>query len=414
MPKKFTAKSVEHEKAGDARREIPDAGAKGLYLIVQPKPSGAKSFAVRYTNPITRKSDKFTLGLLALADARVRAAQITAKVAQGIDPKAEVAKAKADAELADKSTLRAVCEAYMKKEGRKLRSADAREAILRGKVFPLLGHRPIAEIRRGEIVAMLDSVHDKNGPMASGMVLAILRKICHWHEARTDDFRSPIVQGMAMAKAPERERVLSDDELRKVWTASLDEKRLDPSYGAAIRYLILTGARRDEACKMKRSEVGTMHDGTRAFTVWRLPARRSKSKREVVRPLSGAALALLNEQPTIGDSEYVFTATGIKPVSFNNAQRKARLDEISGVKGWRLHDLRRTFRSLLPRLHIPFDIRERLIGHTLPKLTRTYDPQVEPHLAAMQEATNRAAAELERIVSGQTGGKVIAFPGAVS
>jgi hypothetical protein len=49
--------------------------------------------------------------------------------------------------------------------------------------------------------------------------LAVIRKIMNWHASRSDDFRSPIVRGMAQTKSSERarERIFSDDELRAVW-----------------------------------------------------------------------------------------------------------------------------------------------------------------------------------------------------
>jgi hypothetical protein len=54
------------------------------------------------------------------------------------------------------------------------------------------------------------------------MELAVLRTVLHWHEKRSDTFRSPIIPGMARVKPSERARtrVLSDDELRAVWKAA--------------------------------------------------------------------------------------------------------------------------------------------------------------------------------------------------
>ena len=46
MAKQLTAVSIANARPGPQRREIPDAGCRGLYLVVQP--SGRKSWAVRY------------------------------------------------------------------------------------------------------------------------------------------------------------------------------------------------------------------------------------------------------------------------------------------------------------------------------------------------------------------------------
>ncbi len=87
------------------------------------------------------------------------------------------------------------------------------------------------------------------------------------------------------------------------------------------------------------------------------------------------------------------------------SRSKQLLDEIAAVEGWVLHDLRRVYRSLLSRCRVPFEIAERLLGHSQPTLVQTYDRH--SHLPAMAEAVDKAAAEVERIVSGERMGKLI-------
>jgi Arm DNA-binding domain len=81
MPRGFTPISIDKTKAGAVRREIPDAGARGLYLVVQP--SGRKSFACRYR--FGGKAYKLTLGdaSIGVATARKLTAAALAEVAQG-------------------------------------------------------------------------------------------------------------------------------------------------------------------------------------------------------------------------------------------------------------------------------------------------------------------------------------------
>ena len=80
----------------------------------------------------------------------------------------------------------------------------------------------------------------------------------------------------------------------------------------------------------------------------------------------------------------MFTLNGHTPITTNDMRKKRLLDEISGVKDWRLHDLRRVHRSLLSRVRAPFEIAERLLGHSQSTLVKTYDQH--SHLPAMQEA----------------------------
>ena len=99
-------------------------------------------------------------------------------------------------------------------------------------------------------------------------VLALLSKVFSWHASRSDEFRSPIVRGMRRSKPNERarERILTDDELRMVWKRT----EVNGIFGAFVRFILLTSARRSEAAEMTWGEV---KDG-----VWTLPASRNKTR----------------------------------------------------------------------------------------------------------------------------------------
>jgi integrase len=383
---KITAKFVENLKPGPVRREIPDAGCVGLYLISQP--SGHRSWALRYR--FGGRPAKLTLGswpAMSLLDARRAAIDAQRELGKGHDPaKAKVdAKIKADAAKAD--TVTAICESYMKREGGKLRTFDARVSILRRLVYPAIGDRPIDSVRRSDIVHLLDRVEDNNGPRMADVTLGVLRRIFHWHEKRSDEFRSPIIRGMARQKPAEhrRTRVLDDNEIRKLWAATAD----GAPFSALVRFLLLTSARRNEAAGMKWEEVNG--------SIWTLPpdqVGRSKPKVEVVRPLSKAAQAILTELPRIDGCPYAFTTTGHRPLHFSDPKRQ--LDAASGVTGWRLHDLRRTARSLLARAGVNSDVAERCLGHALPGIRATYDRH--GYVEEMRHAFEQLAAQIETIV----------------
>jgi integrase len=409
MNKVLTDFAVKHAKPKAEGYEISDGGQRGLRLSV--RPSGAKSWIVRYRHPISGISRKLTLSPgLTLAQARKLAADAMFQVAQGKDP-IEAKRAEKQAKIAAvEGTLAAVVKTYMELAGSKLRSQDQYRRALARDILPKLGERQVTELRRGELVSLFDKIERERGPHTADMSLAVLRTVLHWYEKRSDTFRSPIIAGMARVKPSEltRDRVLGDDELKRVWNAAGDERI--GIYGQITRFLTLTGARRSEAAGLRRSEIETIRDNGHDYTAWRLPAGRSKNKREIIRPLSRAALAIVEDIPIIGeDSEFVFTLKGTKPMAMNYPDKKRLLDEIAGVRDWRLHDLRRVYRSLLSRCRVPFEIAERLLGHSQSVLSRTYDQH--SHLPAMLEATEKVAAEIERIVEGKTG-KLMRFPGA--
>jgi hypothetical protein len=212
---RLTDIAIRNLKAGTARREIPDSGQRGLYVIVQP--TGAKVFAVRYR--FAGKPRKLTLQAgIGLAAARKEAADALYQLEQGSDPSAVKQRARDEQRAAAADTLEAVCAEFFKRDGAKIRSAYAWQRDLARLVFPTLGRRPIADIRRKDVVRLLDDIEDNNGAASADVTLAIIRRIMNWFAVRDDNFRSPIVRGMRRHKSSEhaRSRILTDDELRAV------------------------------------------------------------------------------------------------------------------------------------------------------------------------------------------------------
>ena len=131
MAKVLTDLSVRHLKPGDARREVRDAGQRGLYCIVQP--SGVKTFAVRYR--YGGRPRKLTLQAgMGLAAARKEAAAVMYAVHEGKDPAADKARAKARAATAD--TLEAIVAEFFRRESPRLRSARKWQRDLERAVLP--------------------------------------------------------------------------------------------------------------------------------------------------------------------------------------------------------------------------------------------------------------------------------------
>jgi integrase len=333
------------------RKLVWDSAVPGFAVRVTD--NGAKTFVLvgRFSsrNPTARAIGK--VGALSLEDARAKAREWIALVAKGIDP----AQAQRDAQ---RYTLAAVCEEYLARRGRELRSIDLIRSMLTRLVLPYLGPRPIADIRRSDIVRLLDRIEDESGPVAANRTCALLGTVMNWYAGRTDDYSSPIIRGMARRREVARDRVLTDEELRAVWSAPASE----PVYTAYIRFLLLTGARRNEVAKLRWSEIA---DGE-----WRLPAQRNKTGLELVRPLSQAALAILGGLPRSG--EFVFSRTGATALS-GLSRFKIELDRASGTEGWVIHDLRRTARSLMSRAGVSSDHAERCLGHVIGGVRGVYD-----------------------------------------
>jgi integrase len=374
----FVAKPLMPEK-GD-RIIYWDTEQKGLGLVVTR--ARHRSWAIQYRNT-ARESCRMTPSspsFLGLNDARKWARTELAKVAHGRDPLRE----KRNAVMAGKNTLRSVCEEYLKREGGKLRTVDGRRATLERLVYPVLGKREINEIKRSEINRLLDRIEDDNGPRAAGLTLSYLSVVFNWHAGRDDDFRNPIVRGMARGAPTRRDRILSDAELIAVWNTARAAQ--GTPFGELVCFLLLTASRRGEAVGLRRSEI----DGTD----WLLPAARNKTKVDLIRPLSTAAQAALDRLPRIGD--FVFSTDGKRPLGGLSAH-KARFDEACGVSSWRVHDLRRTSRSLMSRVGVSPDHAERCLGHLIPGVRGVYDRH--EYYDQKKVAFEKLAALIDRITS---------------
>jgi integrase len=349
--------------------------------------SGARSWVIQYRAKGTTR--RMTMNfVLPLEKARRQARVLLGAVAVGRDPlqeeRAEAARAA--------NTLEAVAEEYLRREGKKLRSLKRRRALFERLIFPALGARPIADIRRRDIVALLDDVDETNGPVMADHCWMVLRRLFSWHALRDEDFRTPLVRGMRGRHAAKRDRTLSDDEIRALWGATSEGKLFD----RFVRFVLLTAVRRSEAAGMKRAE---LTNGT-----WTVPASRMKGGAEHVIPLSSDAQRLLAELPVIGSTDLLFTHDGKKAIAgFSKA--KADLDARSGISNWTLHDLRRTARSLMSRGGVPSDHAERALAHALGGIRGVYDRHA--FFNEKQHAFDVLAAQVRAIVDPPTGNVVV-------
>src|SRR5262249_1577689 len=185
IPKKpLTERTIQSIKPTGQRFMVWDALVPGFGVRVTEQ--GFRSFCLVHrfpgsSNPTCRAIG--AVGKVSLEWARQKAREWHQAIAEGNDPKQSKAE-----------TFKAIAEEYLAREGNKLKSIDQRKATLERLIYPALGHRPIAEIRRSDIHRLLDKVTDERGPETSHKVYGITKKIMDWHQARSDTFRSPIVR----------------------------------------------------------------------------------------------------------------------------------------------------------------------------------------------------------------------------
>lgn len=370
------------------RLEVSDSICPGLYLRVSG--TGTKSFCliVRQGALIRRTLGRYPI--LALADARKLALDALRELANA-DRQEAKPQGKTVSELIDSYT-----KLHLQPNLRSWRNIKAK--LVCAEATCLLDRRA-AEITKADILAIMDRLVEADAPFAAENLLKAYRALFNWAVSRDEIPFNPCLGLKSPAKHVQRDRVLTDHELAKVWTACDD---VPAEFGALVRLLLLTGARRSEVAEITWGEL----DGD----IWRLPSDRSKSGRANARPLPPAATAILASLPSGGPGAYVLSTTGGKRPSSAFNKRKRKLDEASGVTGWTLHDLRRTVRSKLSELGVPWEVARRIVGHQVDSLDATYDRH--DYLAEKRQALERLADHIGHLVESAVRADPVASPRA--
>jgi integrase len=355
----------------------PDAELAGHYVRVQP--SGAKSYCAVSRNPAGRQIWT-TIGsteTMPIGEARIRAREIMRRVRDGLpatEPKGE--------------TFGAVAQTWLVRhvEKNELRSAGEIKRLLDKYVLPAWSDLQFVSIRRSDVTALLDYIEDHHGARTADYCLAVIRKMMNWAATRRDDYTPPIVRGMRRQSlsAQARDRILSDQEIKAVWEAA---DNAGP-FGALVQIAILTGQRREKLSSMRWDDV---KDG-----VWSIPAAPREKQTAGVLVLPDMVRQIIESQPRLASNPFIFAGRVDGPIN-GFSKMKARLDRLSGVSGWVVHDCRRTARSLMSRAGVPARDSERVLGHALVGVEGTYDRHGYDDEKA--DALRRLAALINSIVS---------------
>jgi integrase len=153
--------------------------------------------------------------------------------------------------------------------------------------------------------------------------------------------------------------------------------------------LALTGQRREEVARCTWDEIDLK---TRT---WKLSSDRTKNAKSHEVHLSDPVIAVLNR--TNEQGEFVFSRSGDSSFQdFSSAKRE--IDELCGVTGWRLHDLRRTCVSGMARLGIAPHVADKILNHqagAISGVAAVY--QRHEFLAERREALETWGAHVSRI-----------------
>lgn len=362
--------SVDATKPGASEFLLWDDKLAGFGLKVTP--TGVKTYLFQYRlGGRAGKTRRFTIGKhgkLTPDAARKEAERLAVLVSQGVDPQQQKQdNARKAVDLAFKGYAQTFVDDCLKVRWKT--SHKDGESLLRLYATPVLGTKPLHDITRADIRAVLQKAKGKVA--TSRNLFAVLRRLFRWAVSQGDIDVSPIA-GMEPPPLPvKRDRVLSDQELKLAWNASAE---LGYPFGPLIRLLITTGQRVEEVSGLEWSEL------EKGKAMWTLPAERAKNSSASMVPLSTLAVAELNALakrskrkdgwPRTG---FVFSTTGKTSVS-GHSRAKRRLDrEIAilakkeedaiNVAPWRFHDLRRTLATGMQRLGVRFEVTEAILNH---------------------------------------------------
>jgi integrase len=244
---------------------------------------------------------------------------------------------------------------------------------------------------------LLDEIAGRGAEVQANRTRARLQTLFNWAVEQDIVPSSPVAGLKPVAKEVDRDRVLSDDEIKWFWQSC---DTVGWPFGPLFKLLLLTAQRRDEVGTMEWSEIDLDN------RIWTLPRHKAKNNRVHEVQLSDAAIELLGSLPRIAvnssasdragkttHSKFVFTTNGVTPVSgFSRA--KHRLDAImvrvrrkslnqpeadeehrralgitargplpGEVPAWILHDLRRTTATGMAKLNVPPHVVDKILNH---------------------------------------------------
>jgi integrase len=364
--------------------DIADAQVRGLHLRVHPTGARTWSVMLRHANrpdAVTKKLRRFTIpnsSSLTLAQARSEAQKLLPQLREGHDPISQRRLRQAahlERGIATFADLISAYERIAIPQKKRTRGWPKSRAVIE-RVFKSALSVPIDQLSKPDLQIGLD-LTAQTAPVSVRVAWEALSPVLRWAERR--DY---LPFGLRERVAPpersvrnKRDTLLSDDELRAVWTV-LDVEGYP--FGYVYKLLLLTGQRRSEVAEMTWQEVNF------DSATWTIPKERTKQSRDQVVPLSGDAIAVLREveslhgrrRPLVFASSPVRTkaerpkdsvilkAGGLPLSNWDRVHKRILRD--SKTAGWTKHDMRRVVATGMGTLGIAPHVIEHVLGHADP------------------------------------------------
>ncbi|MEI7606225.1 MAG: site-specific integrase [Rhodospirillaceae bacterium] len=310
--------------------------------------------------------------------ARKRAVELRSAIALGGDPRAD-----REAEKAALTVSEFVEQRFMPHQRSRKKSFDEDRKMLAKRILPAWGGRLLGEVTTADVQRLHDSVvAEGRTPATANRHLCVVKRMFSLALLWGDVARDPAKPIRLHRENNQRCRFLTEPEVSGL-VAALDAED-DLVGAAAIRLLLLTGARAGEAMAVRWEHVDL------ARRTWTLPD--PKGGRLTHKPLGTAAVALLQSQARVGGNPHVFP--GERAGDHRRCLRWtwARVCRAAGIKGCRLHDLRHNFASLLVSRGVSLFVVQKLLNHSSPSMTQRYSHLAPNQLLEASDLAGRALA----------------------
>ena len=377
--------------------ELWDVDVPGLFLRVQAR---KKTWGLRYNfegEAATSAKRRDHLGEypgLGLYDAREKARNVLRALEGGRDPRARVQDMpkRLLGELADQ-----FARDYLPKE---TRSSTQQEwaRLIRVELKPLLGEVDPTQVRaaRARVREALESIVTRGGGETANRLHVVAGRVISWAVSRdlVDPAASGVFAGLEKpVPTAVRSRVLSDEEINKLWPAIQEEP---PREAAFWEFAFRTGQRRGEIIGATFEQFASPHE-------WRFIVKGGREHWLGLPTQVDELVARL--RILAGKSPYLFASRRAETGHLATVQKSlARLKTAIGAE-FRIHDIRRTVATKLGELGIADDVVSRVLSHSggggAPITRRHYNlaQQVAPTRKALQALSDH----LDAIVAKKPG-----------
>lgn len=364
----LTALFVEKVKPNGKRTDYFDDSLPGFSLRVSEK--GVKSWCVSYR--FAGRWTRFTFAtfpVTSLAEARKKAKDALHDVAHGVNP---ATKKKLDRNA---ETFDYLAQEYIERHAKtKKRSWEEDQRIIDKELLPVFGGLRAKAITRRDVRALLDR-KATTAPIMANRIRAALRKMFNWAILNEIVDANPAYLVPAPGKEKKRERVLTEDEIKRVWAALEKLREGDKPHrkyrtltAGSLKLRLLTAQRGDEVQNMEWSEL-ELDAGW-----WTIPGMKTKNGLTHRVPLTTQSLRIIEEAKRLCEkkpSQFVFP--GPRGGHIENVQKSIqRIRAATGID-FRGHDLRRTAASMMTSMGIARLSVSKILNHVEPGVTAVYD-----------------------------------------